>query len=121
MVDEGVVNLKGLRATPQRTGYARYMAIGDYGCSFQVNHVRWSNFRETPLWFVVHDWSSAKAKEAKQRLVKLEMEDPSRLIQDGNELAIPIFIPIGVEKADVVKSLIRQIQEVINILAPVDE
>lgn len=124
LADEGVVNLKGLRATPQRTGYVRYMVIGDCGCSFQVNHVRWSNFRETPLWFVVQkldkrDWSFAK--EAKQRLAKLEMEDPSRLIQDGNQLVIPIFIPIGVEKDDVVKSLIRQIQEVIDMLAIIDE
>jgi len=49
------------------------------------------------------------------------MEEPSRLFQIGDELYVPIFIPMGVEKDDVVRSLIQQIQEIIDILATVNE
>lgn len=124
LVESGVANLQGLRATPKRSGYGRYMRIYGHGCMFQVNFDLWSTDRETPLWFSILKETPGKwsfAKEAKEKLVKLEMEEPSCVIKVGEELYVPIFVPIGVEEDDVVRSLIRQTQEIIDILATIHE
>jgi len=53
LVENGVANLQGLRATPKRKGYGRYMRIYGHECMFQVNFDLWSTNRETPLWLSI--------------------------------------------------------------------
>jgi hypothetical protein len=112
LVHHKVANLQGLRATSTRSGYGRYMWIGHHECMFQVNFDLWGTNRETPLWFSISN-KKISEKEAK--------ENPPRLIKINNRFYMPIFIPIGVEKSDVTKSLIQQIQEVTDILATINE
>ena len=55
-----------------------------------------------------------------EKLVKLEMEEPSRLIQIGDELFVPLYIQTGVEKSDIVASLLKQLHEVIDAIATIE-
>ncbi len=60
------------------------------------------------------DWNFSKV--AKEYLSKLELETPSRLLEFTDGLYIPLFLPISVEKDEVVKSLLAQMHEIIEYL-----
>jgi hypothetical protein len=103
----------------------RSMVIHQYGCQLQFNSTLWDKYGGTPIWFGIKKIGTGKywtfASEAKTKLIRLGLEVPSRLIHDGDTLFVPLFIPTGVEKSDIVKSLLKQIQEVIDILATINE
>jgi len=121
LVNSGVASTKGLQKTSSSGTTGRYMRIHNHGCFLQFNSRLWSRYGATPIWFQIQKAGTGKswsfASEAKAKLIKLELEEPSRLIQDGNLLYVPLFIPTGAEKNEVIKSLLKQIQEVIDILA----
>jgi hypothetical protein len=48
----------------------------------------------------------------KEALASLEREQPSRLIDDGDYLLIPLDMPTGVEKQEVVLTVFEQVKEV---------
>ena len=121
LVNSGVASTKGLQKTSWSGSTGRYMVIHNHGCLLQFNSYLWSSYGATPIWFQIKKVGTGKswifASEAKAKLIKLELEEPSRLIQDGDVLYVPLFIPTGVEKSDILKSLLKQMQEVIDILA----
>ncbi len=79
----------------------------------------WNNQsdRETPLWLSITglpDWNFSS--EAKEKLAKLELETPSRLIEDEYGIYIPINLPTGVEKDEVISSILTQMRKIIEYL-----
>jgi len=101
-----------------------YTKMGEYQLNIRLNAIFWSKYRETPLWLGIKRAtkpSSSFSPEAKKKLSVLEFEEPTRLFQDGDELLVPLFLPTGVEKSDILKFLLKQIQEVTDILATVNE
>lgn len=125
LVNSGVASTKGLQKTSWSGVTGRYMIIHNHGCLLHFNSHLWTNYGGTPIWFQIQKAETAKkwffASEAKTKLIKFEMEEPSRLIHIEDRLYVPLFIPIGVEKNDIIKSLLKQIQEVIDILATVHD
>ncbi len=113
---EHQISTKGLRASAGFGYYGRNMKISDFGCFLHFNVELWSDARETPLWLMVKsaDWNFSKV--AKEYLSKLELETPSRLLEFTDGLYIPLFLPISVEKDEVVKSLLAQMHEIIEYL-----
>ena len=119
LVAQEIASLKGMRATAVAGAYGRYMTICDYGCKLQFNSQFWSVYRPTPLWFGIQEIAEKRwvfSMKAREKLVKLEMEEPSHLIQVGEELLVPLYIPTGVEKSDVVDSLLAQLRVVLGYL-----
>lgn len=124
LVAEKIASKKGLRASSSGGAYWQYMLIYGHGCRLQFNPVFWKSLRATPIWFgikkvAVKQW--VFARETKEKLVRLEMEEPTRLFQIYDELLIPLYIPTNVEKADVVTSLLTQLYEVIDVMRTVEE
>jgi hypothetical protein len=101
--------------------YTRYFTIQGYGCSLNFNPSHWSELRETPIWLELKsskgDGSKWKYPEnARPKLSRLENEIPSRVIRYEDALLVPIYLPIGAEKDDVLHSIEDQITEVIELL-----
>jgi len=121
LVNSGVASTKGLQKASWSGVTLRSMVIHNYGCQLQFNSEFWVKYGRTPIWFNVKKTGTGKywsfAQEVKAGLIKFEMEEPPRLIQDGDSLLVPLFIPTSAEKTEVMKSLLKQIQEVIDILA----
>ena len=117
---EGLISLKGLKATSIREGYGRYMVMHDFGCMLQFNTRLWGKFRETPLWLNVRDTGGkywGYSERIRDRLMSLEAEDPSRLIfENGNLVFIPLYLPVNEEKDEVIESLVEQMREIIGLL-----
>lgn len=112
-----IISLQGLRATPIRAGYKRYFRFETWGCSLEFNAYLWKEYRATPLWLGI---SSEKWKfdaVARQKLVRLELEVPSRIFTEGDTLFIPIFIEIGMERDGIVRNILEQISEVFGYLS----
>ncbi|MDP1624451.1 MAG: hypothetical protein Q8L64_01650 [bacterium] len=124
LVNSGVASTKGLQKTSWSGVTGRYMTIHSHGCFLHFNSRLWRDFGGTPIWFQIQKAGTGKnwsfASEAKTKLIKLELEEPSRLLHIENRLYVPLFIPMGVEKSDIIKSLLKQLQEVIDILSTIN-
>jgi len=116
---------KGVRATPTKTGYARYLGLPMYnlGISVQINHEYWLNFAETPFWFTMRrnmgtgNWEYAR--EVHEALRELEYSSPKKLFLDKNDggiLCIPLFAPLYGHEDEVVRCLADSIKEVLDML-----
>lgn len=49
-----LVDLGGMKATPQRSGYNRYFKCLDLGLSLQLNFALWRKELDTPFWISFH-------------------------------------------------------------------
>lgn len=117
LVAEGIASTKRLRATSIRGAYLRYMSIHGFGCAVSFSPRLWGEHRSTPLWFSVlgPDWRPSSI--ARERLQRLEMEVPPRLIIIDDQVAVPLHLPLGTEKAQVVEALLAQVKEIADLLA----
>ncbi|MEW5985524.1 MAG: hypothetical protein AB1791_02720 [Chloroflexota bacterium] len=115
-LSEGLASTEGLRATGGFGWYGRYMKLFDIPCLLKFDANLWARYRETPIWLRVYgkDWKFSQS--IKDALAQLELADPVRLILVNDELVVPMCIPIGVEKNQVVAELMTQFREVANLL-----
>lgn len=119
LVSEKIVSRKGLRATPAYGKYTRYIKTETHGMGLQFNCQYWSEIQETPIWLSVQEIVGKKwvnSSSIKKKLHSLELLNPPKIIEYHNEILIPIYIPIGKEKGEVVNALFGQIVDVINLL-----
>ena len=111
---EGIADTKKLKATGARKGYRRYMRIRGNGCHLGLLWDLWATGRETPLWLRVYgpDWSHDIA-EVRRSLAPLSRETPPRLIvSPEGKVFVPLFLPLGKERQDVLSALVDQIRVV---------
>jgi len=55
-----VVDTIGLKATPQRFGYSRYIKTKSFGVSLNLQFDYWANFADTPFWLTIKELTSEK-------------------------------------------------------------
>ncbi len=115
---------KGVKATPTKTGYVRYLGLSTHklGISVQINHEYWMNYAETPFWFTLRNQGKVYweyAREAHEALRELEYSIPKKMFLDktaGGILCIPIFAPLYAHEDEVIRSLVDSIKEVLDML-----
>lgn len=116
LVQRGIASTTGFRATPIYGGYIRYMRVGSFGWMLQVNARYWSNLRETPLWLnlknIPEKGNWLYSREARELLSPLELETPPRLIQEADNVLIPLTLPFGVEQSRVIDDVLHQLLDV---------
>jgi hypothetical protein len=116
LVRRGITLGEPRRAAATRGAYSREIIIGPFLCTLLVGAQHWSDLRETPLWLSLPVTSGQQFAEARRRLSELEREDPSRLIEDGGWLLVPIFLPTGKDEDAVLRAAREQVDEVIALL-----
>jgi hypothetical protein len=108
---KGWATSRGYRSTGLREGYRQYMTfVGRHNWFIQFHADSWARFRETPLWLGASDLYT------RPLLFSLEQENPPRLIVNNKELLIPLYLPLGVERAHVIDNLCAQVGEVAELL-----
>ena len=117
LVHEQIASVKGFKATGARGAYLRYMRVCEFVCCVTFDPALWGDFRSTPIWFLAWDTGGKPAVRARERLARLEMEDPPRLILIGDHVAIPLYLPCGVERDQVLAAVLAQVREIARLLA----
>ena len=112
LIAENIASADGLKASSVRESYRRYLRLNGFGCWVTFAPQLWGTYRSTPIWLAVQDPEFKPPARARERLAELEAEDPPRLIDMGNHLAIPLRLPLGAEKAQVVEASLEQVKEI---------
>ena len=120
LVSIGHGNVSGLKATGGHGWYGRYLhlkgqgAVRGYGAVIQFSAWNWSKWSESPLWLGIRgeDWRpSAKVRDA---LVRSSID-----FQEGDSYCfVPIRLPLGAEREEVIADGLAQILRVIDALPP---
>jgi len=106
-VAAGFASVTGLRSAAGFAWYGRYLRLYGTGCLLQFAANLWAHQRATPLWLRIYgpEWSYAPA--SKDALARLELEEPTRLLLLNNEtLLVPLFLPVEVEREQVVAAVV---------------
>ncbi len=99
---------KGLKTTPSRNGYIKYLRIGEYQCALMYNRNAWMDktSAETPFWFYLsdEDW---KQSENLQKRLRTIPEYERNIIND--KISIALHAPTDVTLDEVATEMLRQI------------
>lgn len=117
LVANGLASVLGVKTSTGTGSYFRPMKIYGFGCYLQVNSEHWVRRRLTPVWLSVRDQDWKSARVVRDTLLSLQLEDPPRILDGNNELLVPMRLPVGVERPQVVDSLFHQVCEVADLLA----
>lgn len=101
--------------------YAKNGTKGNNGIYIQFNYYYWLRKCETPLWLLIQEISNGKwynrlSQEQKTSLSVLEKSNPQKIFHLDYGACIPLFIPLHAEKDEVVRNVVLQIKEVLDLL-----
>lgn len=112
--NQGVIDRKGIRETPQRYGSGSYIRIG--GCSAWVGFhaYQWHKLGVSLMWVNFYP-EYCSITEVRNTLCRFRNTMPPRVfdVERGNYrwVAVPIFLTTGVEKQSVIDDAVRQLGE----------
>ena len=110
-----------LRRSARDGSYGTYMLFGDVGVCLWISYKWWANLYPTPLWLEVFgkDWSNGGLLRGK--LPDFEYAVPPRLFfSGGGNPLVPLTIPFGKEKDEVLKELVDQLRTIAERLTQPD-
>ena len=104
---------KGLRATPYRNGYVRYIKVMDYALSITYDRRLWraAGSEETPFWVKISAGDFTQPAEFQQAFNRYPASWEEN-ISDGTALAL--FAPANATLDEVAEELVRQILQYIS-------
>lgn len=106
------LSLKGLKATPQWSGYTRYVRINNLVVAIMFTTQKWKNPENlsTPYWIKIarEDWEIDAA--CKRAILKIE----PRLVSDDG-LCLALIAPPYLSLSEVANEITKQIKEYIKI------
>jgi len=118
--DQGYCSLNNLKPTGGVGFYGRYMKIGNTGAYLSFDARKWAHIRNTPLWLGIYGVEWKDKTLSRQALSSYETGESKRAIIENDEFLIPLDLPIGQEKDNVIESLVLQISKVHKILKDVE-
>ena len=89
-------------------------AFGKFGSYFGVSYGRWARDRDTPLWLVF----SNPPADLRRTLEPLRDRNPPELIGTGNKLSVPIELPVGKERGEVLEAVVERLLAIARLIAP---
>ncbi|HXH81507.1 MAG TPA: hypothetical protein VNN07_01110 [Candidatus Tectomicrobia bacterium] len=110
----GAQTTGGFRPSPW---YGRYFRVrGHYACLRCDPHL-WSRLRPTPLWLQLRgpDWRPSPALA--DALRALILRDPPDVLRDAEGgLLVPLWLPVGKERDDVLQAIVAQVADLASML-----
>jgi hypothetical protein len=106
---QGYCNRKGVKATPLGT----YIRIGTYQPWLGFDHIAWRQSGASPIWvnFFPPPYSPVALAEIRDKLIRFHTATPTRCFDFKDRIRVPLFLKVGVEKADLVKNAVYQLGE----------
>jgi hypothetical protein len=117
LFERGVCSRENLRPAPGLGYYGRYMLMHGVGVFLSCDIRRWTLVRATPLWLELYGYNWKDTSTLRPRLASLEEATPPRLILDEGKLVVPLELPVGVPKEEVVEMIAAQVAGVADLLA----
>lgn len=122
---DGLVSTKDLGSRLTLDGYGRWTALGVReeasrakgevaGACLCLHYTAWSRHRETPLWLELDEWEGTLPLEE----VRKRLGNAIVVGTDGTYL-VPIDLPTGVERDQVVDSVLAELRELAHRIAGV--
>ena len=112
-VTRGVVNVQGLRPQASWDRIGRYARFGENGAGAWIGlrFDLWKQ-REVPLWLVfsMTDWG--RGLEVHRVLEPWAAENDIALSLESSEVVLGLDLPLGVEKEEVVRSLVDRLETI---------
>jgi hypothetical protein len=117
-ISEGIGGIKdrkgGSLQTPRSLGsVGRYMRLGGTAdVSVGYENARWGKFGISPLWVRFPGFDKVGQALARQRLSARRYDTPPRYFEVDGEPCIPLRLPAGREKSQILRAALNQLQEI---------
>ena len=115
------VSIKGARMAATAKSYGIWLtfpraveAFGKFGSYFGVSYGNWARHRDTPLWLWIWDAPA----DLHRALEPLRHGNPPQLIGTGDRLEVPIELPVGKERGEVLDAVVERLLEIARLIAP---
>ncbi len=115
------VSVKGARMAATATSYGIWLTFpraekvfGKFSSYFGVSYGSWARYRDTPLWL---RFSNPPA-DLRRRLEQLRDRNRLELIGTGRKLRIPIELPVGKERGEVLDAVEARVLEIARLITP---
>ena len=110
-VPKGWLDIKGLQATSRRYGYGRYCRFAglENQLWFGINHERWAESADTPLWIRVWDLTGANEDEIAR---KMNVQIVEGIYDSGKTSWIPIHLKTGADYNEVMDDVASQLKKI---------
>ena len=104
---------KGLKASPQRNGYARYIKVNGLNLAILYNRKAWiSNTScETPFWFYINDVEWTQSEDLKKKLSTIKEYEKEEI---SSKISLALHPAMNLPLDDVAEDMMRQILEYIG-------
>ena len=110
-----MVSKEGLKSSSSFGRYTRYLYINNWGVSLELNLKYWIEKSETPFWIGIKDNNWDYSAEIKDDLVGLRDININQIfIGEYGYTYIPLFLPLGVDEATVIDSVVNDIKRIFN-------
>jgi len=118
---ESCVDMSGLNVSHGAGWYGQYLRLHDYGCCLAFDARMWASKGRGPLWLRVYgtDFKSKNSEHAERAIVTRLGRERCITVRDKGDLMglwLPIDVPLGQERDDVVRSVASQVMEVAEAL-----
>ena len=106
-------------ASRSNTAYGNRLQLSGAGAWFGIDHYKWDEVRDTPLWLHFNAaWQSVQPfSEIRERLQPLA---PELFKYADDVLVIPIYPPVNVEYDAVLNAVVARLKEVAELINPAD-
>jgi hypothetical protein len=115
-ITEDILDTKGLmpQSSSERVGrYIRFNSTPNFVVWVGINFILWKKYGRTPLWIVFYTNELKKSQAAKLLLEEWSAKNGN--FRHNNEIVIPIDLPTGEDKDQVIRSILDQFKNIIRI------
>jgi hypothetical protein len=115
-ITEDILDTKGLmpQSSSERVGrYIRFNSTPNFVVWVGVHFILWKKHGRTPIWIVFYTNELKKSQAAKLLLEEWSAKNGN--FRHNNEIMIPIDLPTGEDKDQVIRSILDQFKNIIRI------
>ena len=115
-ITEDILDTKGLmpQSSSERVGrYIRFNSTPNFVVWVGVHFILWKKYGRTPIWIAFYTNELKKSQAAKLLLEEWSAKNGN--FRHNNEIVIPIDLPTGEDKDQVIRSILDQFKNIIRI------
>ena len=113
----GSASVKGLKATPQRDGYVRYIRFGDdnskVGGSIRLDYTSWVENEISPIWLESWEEPSVYLREIFKQVA---VADGLAMQEKKSTVMFPLDVKLGQEFSEIVNCAAERIEKILQLV-----
>ena len=116
-LDAGSMSAKGMKATPQRDGYVRYVRFGEdtskVGGSIRLDYTSWVENEISPIW--IETWEEATAY-LREIFKQVATADGLTVREKRSTVMLPLDVEPGQEFSEIVDCAVERIEKILHLM-----